>query len=424
MGLPFRWQARYTVLVILFISWIVSYTDRMAMSVAIPYIAADFHLNSVQMGVVMSAFFASYSLSHIPGGVLADLFGIRKVSALALLWWSVFTSITGAAGNLTQMLTARFLFGLGEGIYPACVFKAVAIWFPPKERATANGIRMAAAPLGTALSPLVVVAIMSYWNWRTVFYALFLPGIVISLLVWIFIRDRPADSPRVSPQELAEIEAGRVTAARGTVPRVKMLTVFREPNILKYFFVLFTFDIAYWGFTTWLPTYLLKARGFSMTQMGVAASLPFFAGTIACVGGGWISDKYFSNSRRTPIVATQLIAVVLLYLTSTAGSTAAAVLYQTLAGLFLNFFFTCFWALPMNSVPKEVMGVASGFINMAGQIAAFISPLCIGYLIDTTGGSFQTTFILLMGAILTSTLIVLTVPNTLPRRSDALHENC
>jgi sugar phosphate permease len=413
MGKGFRWKARHTVLAVLFVSWIVSFMDRMVMSVAIPYIAVDFHLSPLAMGVVMSAFFASYSISQVPGGLLADIFGVRKIGTIALLWWSAFTAITGAVGNLTQMIIARLLFGLGEGIYPACVFKSVAVWFPPKERATANGVRFAASPLGSALSPLVVVGIMSLWGWRAAFYSLFLPGVLISLLVWIFVRDKPSESSRVSPQELVEIEQEAGVATRNPQMTGKLFRVIKEPVVLKCFAVLFFFDIAYWGFATWLPTYLVRARGFTMTQMGLAASLPFFAGAIACVLGGWISDKFYSSNRRRPIIAAQLLSALLLYLTFTAASTTMLVISQTLAGFCLNFFFTAFWALPMNTVPREVMGVASGFINMAGQIAAFISPIVFGYLVGVAGGNYDLSFIFLIVLLLVSCASVFTLPSIL-----------
>src|SRR6186713_336464 len=104
----FQWQARHTVLTILFITWIVSAMDRMAMSVAIPYIAADFHLSPQASGLVMSVFYAGYAISQIPGGLLADRFGARRVATLAMVWWSAFTAITGAATNLIQMVVVRF----------------------------------------------------------------------------------------------------------------------------------------------------------------------------------------------------------------------------------------------------------------------------------------------------------------------------
>jgi sugar phosphate permease len=413
MKMALRWKFRYTILAILSVSWIVSFMDRMMISVAAPYIATDFHLHPLAIGVVISAFFASYSISQIPGGLLADIFGVRRVATVALLWWSAFTAITGSVANLTQLLITRVLFGLGEGIYPACVFKAVAEWFPPKERATANGIRQSAGPLGSALSPLIVVGLMSLWGWRAAFYSLFLPGVLISVLVWLFVLDDPSQSKWMSTQELAEVTESRSAGPPKGQHMRGLLYVFAQPTILKYVFVIFTFDIAYWGFTTWLPTYLVKARGFSMDQMGVAASLPFFAGTVASILGGWVSDRYFREARKVPLVAAQLLSALLLYFTVSATSTTTLMIFETLAGVSLNFFFTAFWALPMNTVPKEVMGVASGFINMGGQVAAFLSPICVGYLVGAAGGDYDHSFELMIVCLVVSCVVVLTLPNGL-----------
>ena len=143
MSERFRWQRRHTVLAVLFVTWIISFVDRIAISVAIPYIAEDYDLSPVEMGVVLSAFFGGYSLMQIPGGLLADRFGVRKVASLAMIFWSAMTAITGAATNLSQLVAARFLFGLGEGLFPACAFKSIAVWFPREERARANARRPA-----------------------------------------------------------------------------------------------------------------------------------------------------------------------------------------------------------------------------------------------------------------------------------------
>jgi sugar phosphate permease len=422
MGKTFRWKARHTVLSVLFTTWIVSWMDRAVMSVAIPYIAIDYHLSPLAMGVVMGAFFASYSISQVPGGLLADIFGVRRIATIAMLWWSVFTAITGAAANLTQMLIARVGFGLGEGMFPACALKTIAVWFPRKERATANAIMLASNSLGGALAPLAVVPIVSLWGWRTVFYCLFVPGILISLLFWIFVPDKPSESSRVSPEELAEIEESDVVASQKSETKVPLLEIVKQPSVLKYVFILFAFEIAFYGFTTWLPTYLVKARGFSMAQMGVAASLPYFAGAIGCTLGGWVSDKYFSSDRRIPIIATELVSAFLLYLTFTAHSATMLIICQTVAGFFLTAFFSTFWALPMNTVPKQLMGVTGGFINTAGQIAAFSSPIVIGYLVGAAGGSFDHAFILLIVSLLVSSAIVFTLPrNVQLHQTEAVH---
>lgn len=416
MGRPFHWRARHTMLSVLFVTSIVSFMDRMVMSAAVPFIAKDFGLSALESGILMSVFFSGYAISQVPGGILADRFGVRRVTTFAMLWWSTFAALTGAATNLVFMLVARFLFGLGEGVFPAAAFKAVAVWFPAKERATANAIKLASTPLGGALAPLLVVAVMSFGTWRTVFYVLLVPGVIIALLFWLVVRDDPSKSPSVTPEELAEIEAGESAAVAKVEPGMGFVAALREPGILRYFLVLFAFDIGYWGFTSWLPTYLVKARGFSTAQMGMAASLPFFAASVGCFIGGWASDRFFSKHRRLPIIAAELIAALLLYLSYMSSSTLMLVVCQALAGFFLNFFISTFWALPMTTMPKSLMGVISGLINMAGQIAAFISPIAVGYLVGAAGGSFSTAFAFIIGSILVSCGLVF----TLPRQSNAV----
>lgn len=410
MSKTFRWKSRYTVLAILFTTSIVSFMDRMAMSVVIPYIKSDFHLTALQTGMVMSAFFASYSLSQVPGGLLADKFGVRKITTIALLWWSAFTAITGAVSNFSQMLVVRFLFGLGEGVYPACSFKTVAMWFPKQERGTANAVMLSASRVGAAIAPLAVVGIMSLGGWRTVFYSLCLPGILIALVFWIFIPSKPSEGKRVSASELLEIEADTEEVSTAAGSKVGLLETLKDPMILRFCLIYFTFDFAYWGFTSWLPTYLVEERGFSMVQMGVAASLPFIAGTIGCIGGGWISDRFFSENRRLPVILTPLISAVFLYLTFQTQSVKMVMVYQALSGFTLNLFFASFWALPISTIPKSRMGVASGVINTGGQVAGALSPIAVGYMLQVTGGHFSLTF----GALVVSMLLVSAVAFTIP----------
>jgi len=402
-------KARHTVLSILFVTWIVSSIDRMAMSVALPFISTDFGLTPVESGFLLSAFFAGYCISQIPGGFLADRFGVRRVATGAMLWWSVFTAVTGMAANLVQMLLTRFVFGLGEGVFPASAFQTIAVWFPRRERTTANAIMLASNPLGVALSPLVVVAIMSVWGWRPVFYTLFVPGVLIAILFWIFIPNRPADSRLVSAAELAEIEQDEPEINAQGPARPSFIKAISQPQILKYLLVLFTFDIAFWGFTAWLPTYLVKERGFSMLEMGAAASLPFFVGTVGSIVGGWLSDHVFNRHRRYLIIAVELISAVCLYLSFTTGSVVMLLIFQSAAGFFLAGFFSTFWALPMNSVPKAMMGVTSGIINMSGQLAAVVAPLMMGFLMQASGGDFKRSSWVLIGALVVSAAIVLTI---------------
>lgn len=406
-----QWQPRHSVLAVIFLACIVSHLDRMAMSVAIPYIAADFELTPVAMGAVMSIFFASYAISQIPGGILADRFGVRRVGSVALLWWSGFTAVTGAASNLTHMLFARLFFGFGEGVFPTSAFKAVALWFPRRERGTANAVMLSAGQIGATLAPLIVVPIIAIWGWRGVFYSLSIPGIVVAFLFWKVIKDRPTSVDEDDEHDVAE-------TASATAPKVSFMAVLKQQNMLRFVLAYFFFDIAYWGLTSWLPTYLVQARGFSMAQMGIAAALPQFAGFLGSLLGGWLSDRYFRDNRRIPIIAAQLLSALWLYLTFTTTSGTLVVVYQILAGFCLNFFFTSFWAVPMTTVPVKQMGLTTGIINTAGQSAAFIAPILVGYLVGVSGGSYDLTFMVLIACLIISCAVVISMTRLQPQTAD------
>lgn len=402
----FQWKFRYNILSVLFVTWAVAVLDRMAMPIALPYIATEFKLSPFETSLVLSTFFVGYALAHIPGGYLADRVGPRKVAAIALFWWSTFTAFTGLAAGLVQLLTVRFLFGLGEGTFPAASLKTIATWFSRKERATATAVMWTANSVGAAISPLVIVAIMAHWGWRSVFYVLLIPGLAVSALCWTFLKDDPEKVSTITAEELAEIKGDEAPPAN--LEKAKFREVL-TPDIIKFFLVIFIFDITYWGFQSWLPTYLVQVRHFSMLEMGAASSLPFIAGSVGRLIGGWISDRYFRERRALLVVITQALSGLFLFIMFVAPMTWALVLAQTLAGMFLNMFQAAFWALPMSTIPKEKMGMAAGFINMGGQIGGLVSPLCIGAILQFSHGNFGSVGIFLECSILVAALTILSV---------------
>ena len=175
-------KKRHIILGLLFLTWTLSYMDRMVMTVAIPYIAKEFELTPVSMGIVMSAFFAGYALFQVPGGMLADKFGARKTMITPLL----VVYVTASNGTLQALSTSYCpsSFGIGEASFPGGSWKTLSNWFPKKERATANGIMMSSNALGPAIAPLFVVGVMTVFGWRSVFLFLVIPGIIIAALLW------------------------------------------------------------------------------------------------------------------------------------------------------------------------------------------------------------------------------------------------
>lgn len=386
--MAFKWKHRHTSLAVVFVVWLVSYLDRMVMSTAIPYIADDFNLSASEMGVVMSAFFAGYALFQIPGGILSDRFGARKVLVFAIAWWSIFTLFTGYASSLIGLVLIRICFGIGEGIGPAATWKSLAVWTPASERGRANSIMMSTNSLGPALAPLFVVAIMSYWGWRAVFHYLSIPGFLLCIWVWFTLYDNPKEKKGVSEEELRELEED--SSAQGVEQkRLTFMQVLATPVVWKSFLLLFFSNTVAWGYMSWLPTYLVKSRGLAMGQMGIAASLPFFAGFIGAIVSGYLMDGALKKHRFHYVIVTQLCMALFLYLMFTAESVTTLMIFNVIAGYFCFCCVASVFSLPMMEVPKEIAGRAMGIVNTAGQLAGFLAPIIVGLLITTAADGIQ-----------------------------------
>ncbi|MGP8105441.1 MAG: MFS transporter [Desulfobaccales bacterium] len=396
-----KWDRKHFVLFLVFTGYLLCYVDRMVMATAIPYIGKDLNLSKTAMGAVMSAFFIGYVAFQIPAGVLVDRYGARKTMAFAITMWTIFTAVTGMVSNLTQMLITRVLFGLGESPYPPASLKSTALWFEPSKRGFATSIIISTNSWGPALAPLYAVAAMSLWGWRGTFYSLVIPGIILLVLISKYASDNPVLTTKDS--ELA------VNEERRGEGNYSFWNVLSEPIVWKSTIVFFFFNIACWGFKSWLPTYLVSARHMKMQTMGIAVSLPFFAGIVGTLCGGWLSDGRFKDNRMIPVVGFQLATGILFYLMYTVEAIELVVIYQTLAGFCLSAALGGLWAIPVSAISKKLTGRAIGIFNTGGQIPGFLSPVMIGYLVDLSHGSFHTSFIFMISCIIISVVLGVTL---------------
>lgn len=405
----FHWKARYSVLTAIWFGWMFSFLDRMVISVSLPFIGKDLNLDAAMQGAILSAFFAGYALFQIPGGLLADKFGFRRMMAIGITWWSAFTALTGMIVSYPVMLVIRCLFGIGEGCFPGASWKCIATYFPPKQRATATAIQSTVNTLGPAVASLVAAGIIAAFGWRTVFISLSIPGVLIGLYFWKYVKDNPAEHHLMTSGELAELQAGEAQSA-GTDGNAPMTfkEFMRKPILWQMVGIWFLFDITFWGFVSWLPSYLMKIRGFSLMQTGVAGSIPFLFGAVGTLAGGWLSD-HVKGQRKWLYIPSALVAGFFLYLTYTVPSADMAVVYQSISSFFMFLAMAAFWGLVMDSIPANIMGSSSATVNFGGQAAGFVSPFVMGYLIKASGGSFDTAFIFIIAAMLASAVLALTV---------------
>ncbi len=412
----FRWRHRYLVLLILFAIYLLCYMDRMIMAAAIPFIASEFHLSAMEMGGILSAFFFSYALCQIPAGLLADRFGPRLMTTIGIAWWTVFTALTGLCNSLGLMLVVRVAFGVGEALFPPAAFKALSAWFPKREVGRATGLMMTTNALGPALAPLFVAAVMAAWGWRAIFTSLFIPGIAMAIFGWIYIRNSPKDSKHVSDIELEEIGTSEKTSS-ASAGKADFAGLVKTPLVWWCFVTLFVFSIASWGIMSWFPTYLLKARGLSTARMGIMASVPFLVGTIAYCITGFLSDKFFRNRRELLVVLGCIVAAIFAYMTAHAETVETAVFYQTIGYFFSTMAGCSLYTIPNVALPNKVVGSAIGFVNAAGQLAGFLSPLIVGYILTRTNNDFNVVFHLFVGCFLLASVSAWFI-NTRTDRSD------
>ena len=410
-------KKRWLVLGVSWIVFFVAFLDRVNLSVAMPLISKEFSLSPEQVGYLFSAFFISYTVFQIPGGYLSDKVGPKKVLLVALGWWSIMTMATGVARTFSQFFIVRVLFGIGEGLQPPCAFKLNSNWFPNQERATANAIFTSACSFGPAIAPSIAVAIIGLWGWHALFYIFGALGFVIMPLLYFFVKNSPEEDPDISKEELEYIKSGQTEIVTQTTDseEVGLMSVLKNRNIVLLALTYFGFMCAFFGLLSWLPSYLVKARGFELVKMGIFSGLPFLALGIAQPFGGWLSDKVFKGKRKIQAMAVNLAAGPVLYGVVVAPTETVAMALLVCTGFLVGMAFGPLWAMPMESVKRSYVGMATGVMNAGGSIGGILSPIIIGYLVGMSG--YNAAFVFMGGALVFTALVVSLVK--LPPRAEA-----
>ena len=391
---------------VLMTCYLVAWLDRMAINMAVPFMAKDLSVGADKIGWILSAFFAGYALFQIPGGLLADRIGPRKVILIALAWWTVFTCLTGVVSGLAMLLVTRFLFGVGEGLFPASVWKVIGQWFTKKNRATANALVLSSIAIGPAVTPLLLAPILKGYGWRAAFYLLGAIGLMTLMLAYRFIHDSVTVYPGARAEEIlqhrAEVDAeaaADIAQKTSASDPASFRELLRTRSVWALFFTALAGNITMYGWLNWLPSYLMKVKGLDLKSMALAASLPFAFGAIGCMTSGWVSDRWFRGRRKALVLACQVLGGLALFgFTQVANATGFMVM-QCIAGLLLFMAVGAIWAMPMVLLPPKLMGSGSGFINMGGQIGGFLTNIVIGYVITWSGNSYAAGFNVLFGGL-------------------------
>jgi sugar phosphate permease len=393
---------RWYILGLICLMYLITYLDRVNISTAAPVISEEFGFDKITMGIIFSAFVWAYALFQVPGGWLSDRFGARPVLATIVAYWSVMTAATAAATGAVSFVVVRFLFGVGEaGAFPGAT-RAMQLWYPREERGLVQGLTHSASRLGAAIAPPLVVLIITTLGWRYVFYISGAVGFVWSAWWWISYRNLPEEHGMVNRAELERIrgfgEDGEINQAsiERKAANVPWGTLLRSPNMWAIMCAYFTYVYCLYIFLTWLPSYLVEARHFTLLKVGIFASLPLFAGVVGDTVGGLATDwllKKTGNTkfaRRAVAIVGLLGCAVFIVPAALTDDAYTAVYCLTAAMFFLECTIGPSWSVPMDTGGKY-SGTVSGMMNMAGNIGGAMSPLVFGVLAQY--GNWQAPFV-------------------------------
>jgi ACS family hexuronate transporter-like MFS transporter len=361
-----------------------NYLDRQALSVLANTIQHDLGLTVVQYSWITSSFLLSYTVMYLVSGRIVDRLGSRRGLTIAVSGWSVANMLHGLAKGVLQLSAFRFLLGVFESAnWPACV-KAVAEWFPMRERALGMGMFNCGAALGGAIAAPLVSVVALHFGWRQAFVVTGALGF-FWVLLWAVLYESPAAHRRLSDAERALILEGENQEAEsgGSVP---LRTLMRMRETWGCVAVrMFTDPVTYFLFF-WIPKYLQDRHGFSLAALGFYAWIPYLALTVGTIFGGALPYKLVTRGwtvnrarKATMLVDSACLLVLYLALLRLSSPVLAVACIAALMfghGAWSNI------TIPAEVFPKRVLGTISGLGGTVGGVVSIIMQLGTGWVVQ------------------------------------------
>lgn len=371
----------------------INYIDRVNIGVATPTMMKVFNLNAAQMGILMSAFFWSYTLSMLPTGALLNRFGPKKVLGYASVAWGLVTMLTGAVHGFASFMAVRIGLGITEAPAFPSNARVVSVWVPKRERTFASSCFDCAARFGNAFAPPVVALVILHWGWQMSFMLTGAMAVVFAV-IWLFTYHDPEDHPRVTQSEIDYIRQDEVVGADGKVESkpISMFRLFTYPAVLKACVAYALYLYVWTAFNYWLPTYLVQAKGLSLKEMGFAAMIPYLVSVFCELAGGKFFDGWYGRGatitmlRRTGMGVGMIGTALFVYLCMQSNSAFSAVLWLSCFMGIFAFGASNVWAIPTDIAPYGQAGGVGGVYNFVGNFGALFAPMVCGFMINSKYG--------------------------------------
>jgi MFS family permease len=404
-------RATNIVLGLLCLMYFLTYIDRVNIStvVASNQFLKEIPLSKVQIGFVFSAFAYPYLLFQIIGGWVADRFGPRRALTVCGIIWAGATIATGLVHGLVSLFVARVILGFGEGATFPTATRAMSYWTPKEKRGFAQGITHAFSRLGNSLTPWMIASLTIAISWRGSFIIVGIVSLAWALIWGLYFRDDPNKHSGVTPEEIATLPPyGSKKAADVKVPWSR-LTARMAPVTVVYF----CYGWILWLFLSWIPSFFKGQFHLDLKTSALFASGVFISGVVGDTLGGIVTDKVFEKTHDQKVARCNMVAVMMFL----CGVSLVPLMFTrnlnfVALALSAGFFFAemtigPMWAIPMDIAPK-FSGTASGLMNTGSALAAIVSPVIGGYLIQKTG-NWMLPFMVSVGVILIGAVLSFTM---------------
>ncbi|MGA2916191.1 MAG: MFS transporter [Sedimentisphaerales bacterium] len=407
---------RWVICGLLFLAATINYIDRNIVGILKPTILTWPGWSESYYGLVISFFQLAYALMMLAAGAFIDRIGIRRGLLIAVVWWSFAAAGHAISGTVFSFTIWRIMLGIGEAAnFPASI-KAVAEWFPKKERALATGIFNAGTNIGAMTTPYLVAFILStLGSWRWAFITTGILGFFWAIL-WILIYRRPEEHPRLSKKELAYIQSGPPERTE----KMPWLPLLKLRQTWAFVIGKFMTDPIWWVWLFWVPGFLYKKFGVDIKSMGGALIVIYVMADIGSIGGGWLSGVFIKNgwsvnaARKTAMFICALSVLPVIYASITADKWVSVLLIGLACGAHQGWSANLF-TFSSDIFPKRAVGSVVGIGGAAGGMGGFFIANLVGSILNNNANNYLPIFIIAGTSYLVVLLFIhLLVPNIEP----------
>jgi ACS family hexuronate transporter-like MFS transporter len=379
---------RWWIAGLLFLATLISYLDRLTLSILAPILCSELHLSNFQYASISVWFLFAYSIGQTILGKLQDRIGTKNGLSIAMTIWTVAEIAQAMARGLFGLSGLRFVLGFGEGGHWPAAIKSVAEWFPPKERALGMGIVNTGATLGSALAPPLIIWLEFSFGWRTTFLATGLLG-VIWLVFWKVCYYAPEQHPWLRPTELEFIQKD-VTKSKDAAASQSWRDLLRNRNVQGIVLSRLLGDSVWWFYLVWFPLYLYSARGLSLKAIGLSAWIPYVFADAGALLGGWFSGWLIHHgwkplrARGFAILLATILTPAGMFVGGIRSATGAIILISIVLFAF-QFWVNNVQTLTSDLFPNHLVASISGLAGTGAGLGAMIFMLSTGWLVDHFG---------------------------------------